>query len=230
MIDLRKIKAPGDTRPTWRNGILQVHITRACDLACTGCTQGSQLAGKPVMMTAEQFYDALLSVRDYYGVIGIFGGNPTIHPKFEAFCQILKSIIPWEQRGLWSNNLNGYGKLCREIFNPAVSNLNTHTSIERYEEMKRDWPECNPKPLNDSRHSPPWVAMQDLDIPVEEQERLIENCDINKLWSAMICSFRGELRGFFCELAGAQSMLHQDEIDYLDTGMRRYTNTNVLSR
>jgi hypothetical protein len=31
--------------------------------------------------------------------------------------------------------------------------------------------------------------------------------------------FRGELRAWFCELAMAQSILHQDEADYPDTGL-----------
>jgi hypothetical protein len=35
----------------------------------------------------------------------------------------------------------------------------------------------------------------------------------------MICVFRGQLRGFFCEIAGAQAMLHQHEPDYPDTGL-----------
>jgi organic radical activating enzyme len=214
------MKAPGDTRPTWRDGILQIHITRACDLSCISCTQGSNLAGKPVMMTPEQFEVACESLKDYYGVIGIFGGNPTLHPNFRSICEIFKRIIPYEQRGLWSNNLREHGKLCRETFNPNVSNLNVHASKVVYDKMKSDWPECHPIGTEDSRHSPPYVAMKDMvDMTYEEQWNLIQNCDINQLWSAMVCSFRGELRGFFCELAGAQSMLHQDEPDYPDTGL-----------
>src|SRR5688572_144293 len=214
------MKAPGDSRPTWRNGIIQIHITRACDLSCIGCTQGSNLAGKPVVMSLENFERACESLKDYYGVLGIFGGSPTLHPKFKEICRIFEQIIPFEQRGLWSNNLNGYGSLCREIFNPAVSNLNVHTSITAYQEMKREWPECNPIGEKDSRHSPPYVAIKDVEgLTNEQKQRLIESCDINQLWSAMVCQFRGELRGYFCELAGAQSMLRQAEEDYPDTGI-----------
>lgn len=219
MINIYKMKAPGDHRPTWRNGIIQIHITRACDLACPSCTQGSNLGGKPTVMTLENFEIATKSLRDYYGVVGIFGGNPTLHPRFQELCDIFEQNIPFEQRGLWSNNLNGHGKLCRRIFNPTVSNLNVHANPLKYEEMKRDWPECAPIGLRPSRHSPPFVAMKDLDIPLEKQEQLIESCDINQLWSAMICQFRGELRAFFCELAAAQSMLHENDPEYPDTGL-----------
>jgi len=227
---LSKMKSPRDIRPEimWRQGILQIHITRACDMACTGCTQGSNLAGKPVLMTPDQFEESCESLMDcppphfkpYWGVVGVFGGNPTVHPDFEEICRRMQRIVPFEQRGLWSNNLRGYGKLCRETFNPEYSNLNVHMNRAAYDEIKRDWPESHPKGLQDSRHSPPWVAMQDMeDLTDDDRWNLVANCDINQLWSAIICVFRGELRAFFCEVAGAQSMLHQNEPDYPDTGL-----------
>jgi hypothetical protein len=220
MLNYNRMKAPGDKRPTWRGGVLQVHVTRACDLACTNCTQGSNLAGKPTIISLEHFEEAIWSLQDYYGVIGIFGGNPCIHPQFPELCRILAKYIPMEQRGLWSNNLNGHGKLCRETFNPEYSNLNVHCSQSAFMEMIHDWPECHPKGLDDSRHSPPWVALNDVqDLTHEQRCELIENCDINQYWSAMICVVRNRLRGFFCELAGAQAMLHEREESYPDTGI-----------
>src|SRR5690606_15655154 len=44
--------------------------------------------------------------------------------------------------------------------------------------------------------------------------------DINQLWSAMLCSIPGKgLRAFFCEVAGAQAMLHAHDPSWPDTGM-----------
>ena len=49
---LKKMKSPRDHRKgIWRNGVLQVWITRACDNSCFRCTQGSNLGGKPGMIT-----------------------------------------------------------------------------------------------------------------------------------------------------------------------------------
>lgn len=227
----QSMKSPRDKRPTiWRGGVLQIWITRACDKACFGCTQGSNLGGKPGMMTPEQFDVACQSLKGYWGVVGVFGGNPAISPHFEAICEIMRSHFPKEQCGLWCNNLNGKGAIARKTFNPRVSNLNVHLDQRAYDEMKRDWPECRPMGLNgDSRHSPPFVAMQDVDAlempdgsvaPNTEENRwkLIAQCDVNQFWSALIGVFRGELRAWFCEIAGAQSMLHQHEPDYPDTG------------
>lgn len=217
------MKSPRDRRPVWRGGVLQIWVTRACDLACTSCTQGSHLAGKPGMMTPEQFFNAcesLMKPTKYFGVVGMFGGNPCVHPQFDQLCGIMKELIPFEQRGLWSNNLNGHGAVCRKTFNPDVSNLNVHQNKEAYDEMLRDWPLCMPKGLHeDSRHSPPFVAMQDMeDMTDDERWALIGDCDVNQRWSALIGVFRGNLRAWFCELAGSQAMLHENEPDYPDTG------------
>lgn len=223
------MKSPRDSRPgIWRDGVMQIWVTRACDLACVHCTQGSNLAGKPGMMTPDQFEQACMSLcwpsgsMQYFGVVGMFGGNPAVHPQFEELCAIMRKWIPADQRGLWSNNLNGHGVTCRKTFNPDVSNLNVHMNSAAYDEIRRDWPFAQPKGLNeDSRHSPTMVAMQDMeDMTDEDRWSLIGGCDVNQRWSALIGVFRGELRGYFCELAGAQSMLHESEPDYPDTGIK----------
>lgn len=250
---LSQMVSPGMRRPKiWKEGVLQIWLTRACDLACFGCTQASNLAGRPGMMTVEHFEQAVASLQDYFGVVGIFGGNPAMHPKFEEMCKILARYIPKERRGLWCNHPRGKSAIIRETFNPAVSNLNVHLVREAYDEFCTGWPEVQkylkgldpewPEAqamkhdmknynhrVGDARHSPPFVAMSDIDkLPFPNGElrenteanrwELIAGCDINKHWSAIICEFRGELRGFFCEIAGSQAMLHQHEPDYPDLG------------
>lgn len=215
--------APGDIRPgIYRGGIVQVMVTRSCDLHCNNCTQGSNLKGAVHHMAPEQFRVAVTSLKDYFGVVGMFGGNPCLHPQFPELCEIMRDVIPWERRGLWANHPRGMGRHAAITFNPAFSNLNVHQSQAAHDEFVRDWPESSPylKGLDaDSRHAPVWTSMRDL-IP-NEQDRwdLIGNCDINKNWSALIGTFRGMLRGWFCEIAGAQSMLHQHDPDYPDTGV-----------
>lgn len=221
---LTKMVAPGQRRERiWRGGVLQIHVTRACDLACFGCTQGSNLGGKPVVMPLDDFEKACQSLQGYWGVVGVFGGNPALHPKFEELCEILASYFPFEQRGLWCNHPRGKGAIMRRTFNPAVSNLNVHLSVEAYDEFVRDWPECRNKLKGhdtDSRHSPPFVALQDVVPDESERWRLIADCDINRHWSAMLCTVPGRgLRAYFCELAGAQAMLHAHDPNWPDTGL-----------
>ena len=218
---IEKMVAPGEKRPgKWREGVIQIWLTRACDKACFGCTQGSNLGGNPGMMTLENFELAVKSLKDYFGVVGIFGGNPALHPQFPQMCEILREHIPFEQRGLWCNHPKGNGKVMRETFNSRVSNLNVHLDREAYDEFKRDWPECMPVGLDkDSRHSPVYASMRDFGIPEDQRWELISQCDINQHWSSMIGQFRGEARAWFCEIAGAQAMLKQHNQDYPDTGV-----------
>lgn len=238
---LAKMKAPCHKRGP--RGILQIWITRACDKACFGCTQGSQLGGKPTFITPEQYETALQSLEGYFGVVAMFGGNPCIHPKFPELCELARKYIPYNRRGIWTNNLLGHGATCRKTFNPAMSNFNVHLDEDAAEEFRRDWPETTNmlKGLNhDSSHSPPYAAMKDVltktcpqchgsfcmncdhtgKVPDEERAwQLISECDINQKWSAMVGVFRGELRAWFCEIAGAQSILHQNDPNYPDTGL-----------
>ena len=221
---LARMVPPGKPRPhIWRRGVLQIHITRACDKQCFGCTQGSNLAGKNAYISTAEFEQACLSLKDYFGVVGVFGGNPCMHPKFDVLCEILRKHIPAEQRGLWSNKFFGHGAVCRETFNPAVSNLNCHLDHEAYLEMCRDWPEAKPyiKGMDsDSRHSPPFVAMKDVVADESKRWDMIANCDVNQHWSALVGVVPGKgLRAFFCELAYAQAALHADDPEWPDTGM-----------
>jgi len=219
---LARMIAPGQVRPCkpYRGGVIQIRLTRACDKACFNCTQGSQLAGPTDFMTPEQFEQAVLSLRGYWGVYGVFGGNPALSPHFEECCAILCKHVPFEQRGLWCNHAHGKAKAMRQTFDPRVSNINVHLDQEAAAEFRRDWPEANiVGEHQDSRHAPVFVAMRDL-VPDEgERWALISGCDVNQLWSAAIILFRGELRAFFCEVAAAMASLHQHEPGYPDTGL-----------
>lgn len=212
---------PGQARHgKWMMGVMQIHLTRACDLACSNCTQGSQFKGKPDFITLENFEKACQSLHGYFGLIGIFGGNPALHPQFQEITDILRKHFPKSKCGIWCNNPHGKAAIMRDVFNPAMSNLNCHLNIEAYEEFKRDWPESRPFGLDkDSRHSPVHGSLTKMVPDEEERWRLISQCDVNQHWSAMICQFRGELRAFFCEIAGSQAILNQHNPLYPDTGM-----------
>lgn len=217
-----KLIPPGRVRNAKRKpgGVIQICVTRACDKCCFGCTQGSNLQGADGFMTPEQFEQAAVSLKQYFGIVGVFGGNPCLSPHFEAYCKILQQYIPKARCGLWANKLFGKGAVCKQTFNPTYCNLNVHLDRKAFDEFRRDWGVTPFGLTQDSRHGPPFVAMQDLeDLDAEEMWRLIADCDINRHWSALIGVFRGELRGWFCEIAGAQSMIHQHEPDYPDTGV-----------
>jgi hypothetical protein len=211
---LAKMKSPGQFRPgIWRGRVLQVKVTNACDLDCKNCSVAVGIAKKLkrlFMMTPDQFRTALQSLKGFPGVIGMFGGNPCIHPKFEELCQIFREEVPNpEQRGLWSNRLFGHGKVCRETFGPFC-NLNVHGSKDAWDEIKRDWPEARPLYsglTEDSHHGPLFGSMLDLGIPEAEMWEKVGGCYVNQTWSAEITVVNGELAAYFCEIAGTMAEL-----------------------
>lgn len=203
-------------------GVIQVHVTRACDKACFGCTQGSQLGGPLEFMPFDLFEKALQSLQGYWGIVGVFGGNPAMHPQFLKLCEIVRRYVPMERAGLWCNNPRtlANAQAMASTFNPRVSNLNVHLDGAAWELFRHGWPQSLPFGLSqDSRHSPTMVALKDVLHDEGKRWNLISRCDINQHWSAMVGMFRGELRAWFCEIAGAQSILHQHDESYPDTGL-----------
>lgn len=174
-------------------------------------------------MSLEQIEQALLSMKFYPGVVGCFGGNPAMRKDFAEVCALWRKHVPFDHSGIWSNNpitLDNAREM-RKTFHPGYSNLNVHLDHKAFGLFRQGWPECRPVGLtDDSRHSPVFGSMIDLGVPEEERWERISRCDINQHWSAIICTFRGELRAFFCEVAGAQALLHQDDPSYPDTGKR----------
>lgn len=216
---LGKMKAPRDKRNCWRGGILQVMITRGCDLACSHCSAGSNLGGKPMIMTVDQFALAMDSLSTYWGVRAVFGGNPASHKNFDEICRIVKEKVPFEQAGIWCNNPLGKAHLMRGVYDPRVSNLNCHGSQHAYSDFATNWPESIPylKGMGDSRHSPVFTAMSDLGYTEEEMWQKVSECRCNQEWSALIGVVRGKVSGYVCEIMAHQAMLHENNPDWRGT-------------
>jgi len=217
---LSKMVPPGAHKVgKYLEGIVQVWVTHKCENACVHCLQCSNVKTPTADITVDQYAQAVYSLKDYFGVVGMFGGNPTLHPQFEELCEVLKGAIPYYRRGLWSSSLNGHGKLVRETFNPAVSNINVHTNSKAFYEFQEEWPEVRVFGLEDSTHAPAFISLRETIEDKEDCYALISKCEINRHWSPMVAPFRGELRAYFCEVAGAQAMLHQGDPDYPDLGV-----------
>jgi len=220
---LNRMVPPSKVRPDrYRGGILQIMITRACSESCGHCTQLSNMAGKPAVMTPEQFEKACDSLQGYFGVVGIFGGDPPMSPYFGEICEIFRSKFPLEQRGLWSNHPRGKADICAQTFYPPHSNLNVHLDMEAYKEFAEGWPASIPYlkgHVDDSRHGPPFVSRIEIGIPQDEIDEGTATCEVNQFWSALIGVVHGELKGFICELMYALDVLHENDPEWPMNGM-----------
>jgi hypothetical protein len=225
---LRHLIPPGHRRPGklgGLGGVVQILVTSLCNRSCYSCTQASNAKRDrtyPDFMPPEMFEQAVLSLKGYFAVTALFGGNPAVSPYFKDYCEIMRRHVRRDRAGIWCNDPIKVENAVEmsKTFSASLSNLNCHLDPEAYRKFKEGWPSSNPFGHDrDSRHSPPWVALKDV-VPDEgERWDLISKCEINLHWSSAIGMFRGELRGFFCEVALAAALLHQHEPDYPDTGI-----------
>lgn len=196
------MKAPTDKT----NDTIQVLVTRACDLFwCSNCTQMLPFRKDSVHMSVDVFREAVASLVDWPGIVGVFGGNPCVHPRFPDLCEIIADLIPPHRRGLWTNNLMGYGEIAARTFDRGRLNLNPHGDADATRELNK-WFPGRVKSGGDTKaswHSPVLMNYQDLGMSKAKWVAARERCDINTHWSAAIMERDGRPYAYFCEVAGA---------------------------
>ena len=70
--------------------IIQIDITNACPHLCSNCTRFCGHHKKPFFMDFETFKRAVDSLKDFPRLVGMMGGEPTVHPQFEKFANYLR--------------------------------------------------------------------------------------------------------------------------------------------
>jgi hypothetical protein len=138
-------------------------------------------------MDLEYYEKAVISLKDFTGIIGMIGGEPVLHPQFEEMCEILCKHIPdYHRRGLWSGvKVEGskYEKLINETFGFKIIN--------------------DPDKKLTFRHTSILASSKTLVPNDEERQKYINACWINQNWSATI----NPKGGYYCEVAGAMALL-----------------------
>ncbi len=190
--------------------IVQIDITNACTHNCSNCTRFCGLHPKPFFMDAATFRRAVDSMAGFRGVVGIMGGEPTLHPDFAEFMEYYREKVPdtrpcvkerfpmsnfqdqvdrvkyrrGRHRGLWSSLGPGYYRhfeLIQDVFHYQV--LNDHRHVDLHQALL--------------------LPRRELGIPDEQWYPMRDRCWIQNLWSASITP-KG---AFFCEIAAALDML-----------------------
>ena len=187
--------------------IICIDVTNKCDLACSNCTRLLANQEKLWEMSPENFRLALQSLKDYFGIIAMIGGNPCMHSRFPELCRIFEEEIPNRlQRGLWTNNPFKHEELCRDVF--GTYNLNAHgverakAGLERITTNAREDGKVVWTYMGNSIHAPLLTAVKDI-YPKEVMWDQIVKCEINRDWSATIIERNGVLKAYFCEVAAS---------------------------
>lgn len=172
-------------RPLADMDTIQIEVTNACIYSCSNCTRFCGHYRKPYMMSVEQFKEAVDSLVDFPHMVGVMGGEPLLHPKFEELCGYISSRIPPERTGLWTSLPDGYEDY-REVIVRTFGNIfiNDH---------KRD----------DIYHWHVLVGAEEVCPDRDYMWYLIHHCWLQNSWSASI----NPNGAWFCEIAGAMSIL-----------------------
>ena len=198
------MKAPTDKR----NDTIQILVTTACDLAnCSNCTQLLPFRRDTRHMSVECFREAVRSVKDWPGVVAMFGGNPCCHPQFPELCEILREEIPQQRRrGIWTNSYCDYGEIVADTFYPRGRfNVNAHgftglaAAVDKWTPGKL----IRGSHASRSLHAPILFDWRDYNLTREDWVEIREACDINTNWSAAIVNRGGQPYAYFCEVAAA---------------------------
>ena len=177
--------------------LIQILITNKCNMSCTHCSQMCPHQPKPFNMKLEEIENALSTLVDYPGHIGLFGGEPTLHPQFKEILALLRKYVPVKaRRELWTNGAN-YEKYRSEIEETFYKEL---VAYNEHEDQQPCW------------HQPNQIAAKEVfsgmvtgDTANDESImwKVIDNCWVQNRWSAAVTP-QG---AYFCEVAAARAMM-----------------------
>ncbi|MCI8574548.1 MAG: hypothetical protein HFF89_08955 [Oscillibacter sp.] len=214
------MKSPKDMK------IIQIDITNACQHRCSNCTRFCGHHEKPFFMDFETFKRAVDSMEGYVGIVGMIGGEPTLHPEFERFARYLDSKMPAQYKRKSHYMRQMQGDLIKTLNKVEIESTFTYcgefgekpsimygsglfsamgVGYKKHYETIQDvftYQAVNDH-TNPMYHEPILVSRKDLGIPDDEWVKLRDKCWVNQLWSAGITP-KG---AFFCEIAGTLDML-----------------------
>ena len=196
------MKSPADMK------IIQIEITNACPKRCSNCTRFCGHHKEPFFMDFETFKQAVDSMKGFKGIVGIMGGEPTIHPEFDKFVRYYRDHIGYDD----------FSTACYEPTSDFVKHILANAYNVDYSNHRGLWTSVNSKYydhfeliqdtfgyqlVNDhshpSMHETLMCTRKELGIPDDEWVKLRDKCWVQNLWSASIAP-KG---AFFCEMAAA---------------------------
>ncbi|HJW92585.1 MAG TPA: radical SAM protein [Thermoanaerobaculia bacterium] len=196
------MKSPADMK------VIQIELTNACPMRCSNCTRFCGHHVEPFFMDFETFKKAIDSLKGFKGIVGIMGGEPTIHPEFKKFIEYFRDNWGHEDNStaLYEPSSDFMRHILANGYHVDYSNqrgLWTSITPRYYEHFELIQDTFGYQLLNDhtseSAHQTHMVTRKELGIPDDEWIEMRDRCWVQNLWSASITP-KG---AFFCEIAAA---------------------------
>lgn len=196
------MKSPADMK------VIQIELTNGCPMRCANCTRFCGHHVKPFFMDFETFKAAVDSLKGFRGIVGIMGGEPTIHPEFRRFMEYYRKNVGYDEFSttLHEPTADFMRHVLANGYHVDYSNhrgLWTSVTPRYYEHFELIQDTFGYQLLNDhshtSMHQTHMVTRKELGIPDSEWFKLRDKCWVQNLWSASITP-KG---AFFCEIAAA---------------------------
>lgn len=172
-------------RPLLDMDTIQIEITNACVTSCSNCTRLCGHHESPYFMEEKDWKAAIDSMAQYPRMTGIMGGEPLLHPEFEAICHYLKKKVGKARSGLWTTLPKGF-----EHYREVIVDTFGHIFI-------------NDHTRDDIMHSPVLVAADEVELEPWRKDYNIHHCWVQNSWSASI----NPSGAWFCEIAAALALL-----------------------
>lgn len=168
---------------------VMIDVTNKCQHNCIYCCKHVRHIPYWSYMTIKQINEAIDSLKDYQGYIGVTGGEPLLHPLFEEICEVIAKKVPKQKAIIFTSHksrLNKYKPLIDSVFGQVY--INFHTRSQRAVCL----------------HQPLLLAVGDMVKDEALQKELIDNCWCNRMWSPVINPYGA----FFCDCAaGLEAVL-----------------------
>lgn len=191
--------------------IIQLEITNACPKKCGACTRMAPHVREPFFMTPLQFEQAVQSMEGFPGLLGVMGGEPTVHPQFEHIARLFAEI--WGREGLADNGrgpIADFSAYANERLHDTSSRRGLWSSLgpayyRHYETIQEVFDyQCINTHENPGLHQAVLITRKEMGIPDEEWVRLRDACWVQNTWSASV-NVHG---AYFCEVAAALDALY----------------------
>ena len=184
-----------------QNRCIQILVTNKCEHKCADCSEfvSHIPEEKQFYISLGVFEKALQSLEDFNAQIGIFGGNPLLHPLFATMMEIYKKHVYLKcRREIWCSKggklWDRYESVLKDVFYPELITYNEHT----------DQYACY--------HQPVHIAADEVfdgnvtgnpGADIQLMWKLIDNCWVQQRWSSII----SPLGAYPCEVMAARAMV-----------------------